>query len=134
MSHDQRCDRIKPAHRKLKLKLSVVRQCSLLRISRSSFYFQSKGESMLNFKLMRLMDEQFSQTPFYGYRQMVRWLRRQGYIVARKRVRRLMRKMGLSPIFQAPKTSLRDSTFSSGGGMYTYLLRNKILPVNGYRK
>lgn len=124
MSHSQRCDMIKPAHRKLKL--SIVRQCSLLRISRSSFYFQSKGESMLNLKLMRLIDEQFLQTPFYGSRQMARWLRRQGYTVARKRVRRLMRKMGLVPIFQAPKTSLANPD-PSDGKIYSYLLRNKII-------
>ena len=124
MSHSQRCDMIKPAHRKLKL--SIVRQCSLLRISRSSFYFQSKGESMLNLKLMRLMDEQFLQTPFYGSRQMARWLRRQGYIVARKRVRRLMRKIGLVPIFQAPKTSSANAD-PSAGKIYPYLLRNKII-------
>jgi len=64
---------------------------------------------------MRLIDEQFLQTPFYGSRQMARWLRRQGYIVARKRVRRLMQKMRLVPVFQAPKTSLANPNPSGGG-------------------
>ena len=88
-------------------KLSIVRQCELVGVSRSSFYFQSKGESPLNLQLMRLIDEQFLATPFYGSRQMVRWLRRQGYGVSRKRVMRLMRKMGLVPIYQAPRTTDR---------------------------
>ena len=65
--------------------LSIARQCDLLGISRSSFYY---------------IDEQFLETPWYGSRQMARWLRRQGYRVGRKRVVRLMRKMGLMPIYQ----------------------------------
>ena len=64
---------IEPAHPKL----SIVRQCELVNISRSSFYFEGKGECPLNLTLMRLIDEQFLQTPFYGSRQMARWLRRQ---------------------------------------------------------
>ena len=70
--------------------LSIAQQCKLLRISRSTFYYDRKGENPLNLKLMRLIDEQFLETPFYGSRQMTRWLRRQGYTVGRKRVRRLM--------------------------------------------
>jgi putative transposase len=106
---------IEPAHPKL----SIVRQCDLVSISRSSFYFEAKGESPLNLKLMRLIDEQFLQTPFYGSRQMARWLRRQGYCVGRKRVRRLMRKMGLVPIYQAPRTSRSHPHHK----VYPYLLR-----------
>ena len=70
--------------------LSITRQCRLVSIARSSFYYEGHGESPLNLRLMRLIDEQFLQTPFYGSRQMRRWLRRQGYTVSRKRVRRLM--------------------------------------------
>jgi len=92
-------------------------------VSRSSFYFQSKGESPLNLKLMRLIDEQFLTTPFYGSRQMARWLRRQGHGVSRKRVRRLMRKMGLVPIYQAPKTSRANAAHK----IYPYLLRGKTI-------
>ncbi len=100
-------------------KLSIVRQCELVGISRSSFYFESKGESPLNLKLMRLIDEQFLETPFYGSRQMARWLRRQGHGVSRKRVRRLMQKMGLVPIYQGPKTSRTNPDHR----IYPYLLR-----------
>ena len=73
MNCRKRCDMIEPDEPKL----SIVRQCELVGVSRSSFYFQSKGESLLNLKLMRMIDEQFLATPFYGSRQMVRWLRRQ---------------------------------------------------------
>ncbi len=75
-------------------RLGIARQCSLVSISRSSFYYQGKGESPLNLSLMRLIDEQFLATPWYGSRQMARHLRRLGYGVGRKRVRRLMRLMG----------------------------------------
>jgi len=101
-------------------KLSIVRQCKLVNISRSSLYFNAKGESPLNLKLMRLIDEQFLQTPYFGSRQMMRWLQRRGYRVGRKRVRRLMRKMGLTPIYQAPKTSLANPAHK----VYPYLLRD----------
>jgi putative transposase len=75
--------------------LSIARQCQLVSISRSGFYYQPSGESALNLTLMRLIDEQHMRTPFYGARQMVRHLRREGYVVSGKRVRRLMQKMGL---------------------------------------
>ena len=62
-------------------RLSIVRQCELVRISRSSFYFEGKGESLLNLQLMRVIDEQFLETPYYGSRQMTRHLRRRGYCI-----------------------------------------------------
>ncbi len=62
--------------------LSIVRQCSLLSISRSSFYYEATGENFFNLLLMRLIDEQFLQTPYYGSRQMARYLRRQGFVLA----------------------------------------------------
>ncbi len=86
-------------------RLGIARQCVLVSISRSSFYYQGKGESPLNLALMRLIDEQFLETPWYGSRQMARHLRRLGYGVGRKRIRRLMRLMGLAPIYQRPRTS-----------------------------
>jgi len=86
-------------------RLSIARQCELLSIARSSFYRSPCGESELNLTLMRLIDEQFMECPWYGSRQMARHLRRQGFGVGRKRMRRLMQKMGLAPIFQKPKTS-----------------------------
>ena len=75
-------------------RLSIVRQCRLVSVARSSFYDEGTGESPLNLRLMRVIDEQFLETPFYGSRQMTRWLRRQGDTVSRKRVRRLMRRLG----------------------------------------
>ena len=80
-------------------RLSLVRQCGLVSISRSSFYYQGKGESPLNLELMRLIDAQFLETPWYGSRQMARHLRRLGTCVGRKRVRRLMcqRRSKISP-------------------------------------
>ena len=78
--------------------LSVVRQCGLVSISRSGFYREPVGETPLNLELMRLIDAQFGETPWYGSRQMMRHLRREGFAVGRKRVRRLMARMGLAPI------------------------------------
>lgn len=99
--------------------LSVTRQCRLLQVSRSSVYYEAVGESPLNLELMRLMDEQFLETPYYGARQMARHLRRQGYRVNRKRVRRLMQLMGLTAIYQRPNTSKPHPEHE----IYPYLLR-----------
>jgi putative transposase len=85
--------------------LSVGKQCALLSISRASFYFEPKGESALNLDLMRLIDRQFLETPFYGIRQMTWHLRNDGHLVNEKRIRRLMRLMGLMPIYQKLNTS-----------------------------
>jgi len=99
--------------------LSIKTQCKLLHISRSGLYYTPKGESILNLKLMRIIDEQFMKTPFYGSRQMARHLRREGYCVSRHRVRRLMRKMGIQAIYQAPKTSVQHPAHK----IYPYALR-----------
>jgi len=101
-------------------RLSIVRQCEMFGISRSSLYYERKGESPLNLKLMRLIDEQYLKTPYFGGRQMARWLRRQGYKVGRKRTSRLMRLMGLSAIYQKPNTSKSHP----GHKVYPYLLRD----------
>ena len=101
-------------------RLSIVRQCDLVSISRASFYRQPAGESAENLALMRLIDEAFLECPWYGARQMARHLRRLGWCVGRKRVRRLMRKIGLSPIYQAPKTSAPHPQHR----IYPYLLRD----------
>ena len=84
--------------------LSLSRQCKILSISRSSFYYAATGESPENLALMRRVDALFLKYPFYGSRQMVRRLRRDGVGVGRHRVRRLMRLMGLQAIYQAPRT------------------------------
>jgi len=106
---------IEPKHPKL----SIVKQCDLVRISRSSFYYEGKGETPFNLMLMRLIDEQFLEIPYYGSRQMARHLRRQGYNVGRKRIRRLMRQMGLQAVFQRPRTSIPHPEHR----VYPYLLR-----------
>jgi len=103
--------------------VSIYRQCGLLGISRSSYYYKPVGESPLNLKLMRLIDKQFLQTLWYGSRQMARHLRREGYCVGRKRVRRLMGKMGLAPIYQKPNTSKPHPEHR----VYPYLLRNLVI-------
>ena len=103
--------------------MSLSQQCSLLSISRSSFYYTPKGESPANLALMRRIDELFLKYPFYGSRQMVRQLRREGVCVGRHRVRRLMRLMGLQAIYQAPRTSDPHPEHR----IYPYLLRNRVL-------
>ena len=100
--------------------LSLSRQCRLLSISRSSFYYAARGESPENLVLMRRIDEMFLRYPFFGSRQMVRQLRRDGVRAGRHRVRRLMRLMGLAAIYQAPKTSAPHPAHR----IYPYLLRN----------
>ena len=93
------------AERPRRPRLSIVRQCELLSLNRSGVYSRPTPESPLNLTLMRLIDEQFLETPYYGARQMARHLRRLGHAVGRKRIGRLMEKTGLSPIYQKPKTS-----------------------------
>ena len=99
--------------------LSIGKQCRLLSISRSSFYYRPKGETALNLALMRQIDEQFLETPFFGVRQMTWHLRNEGHLVNEKRIRRLMRLMGLMPIYQKPNTSKA----AKGHKTYPYLLR-----------
>jgi putative transposase len=99
--------------------LSLSRQCEVLSISRSSFYYAPMGESPATLALMRRIDELFLKYPFYGSRQMARQLRRQGVGVGRHRVRRLMRLMGLQAIYQAPRTS----TPHPAHRIYPYLLK-----------
>ena len=85
--------------------LPIVRQCTLLGVSRSSLYYRAKGASEADLSLMREMDRQYLETPFYGSRRMKVWLDRQGIPVSRKRVQRLMRVMGLRAIYRRPRTS-----------------------------
>ncbi|MCV6598301.1 MAG: IS3 family transposase [Mangrovicoccus sp.] len=99
--------------------LSIGKQCKLLSISRSSFYYTPKGETAMSLALMRQIDEQFLETPFFGVRQMTWHLRNEGHLVNEKRIRRLMRLMGLMPIYQKPNTSKA----AKGHKSYPYLLR-----------
>jgi putative transposase len=98
--------------------LSVVRQCRLLDISRSGLYYQPKGISEEDLALMKLIDRQYLVTPFYGARKIAAWLKSQGRRVNRKRVRRLMRIMGLKAIYRRPRTSKP----AVGHKIYPYLL------------
>jgi putative transposase len=86
-------------------KLSVVRQCGLVGLSRSTWYYAPVGESAEDLVLKALIDRLFLETPYFGSRKMAEMLRRQGYRVNRKRVRRLMREMGLEVIWRKPNTS-----------------------------
>jgi putative transposase len=82
--------------------ISVRRQCALLGLSRAGLYYEPRRESAENLRLMRLLDEQYIRTPYYGIRRMAAWLRTQGYQVNHKRVQRLLRLMGLEAIYQKP--------------------------------
>jgi len=103
--------------------LSVRRQCELLDINRSSFYLEPTAESEENLRLMRLIDQQFLKTPFYGSRRMTASLERSGETVNRKRVQRLMAKMGLEAIFPRPRTTIT----ATDARVYPYLLRDREL-------
>ncbi len=85
--------------------VSIRRQCALLGLNRSSWYYQPAGESEENLTLMRLIDQQYMRTPFYGWPRMTAWLQQHGYGVNGKRVRRLMCLMGLQAIYPRPQTS-----------------------------
>ncbi len=101
-------------------KVSIVRQCKLLKISRTSVYNKPQGENLGNLKLMSLIDAQYLKTPCYGSRSMVTFLRGLGYNNNRKRIQRLMRLMGLEAIYPKPKTSRPHPAHK----IYPYLLRN----------
>jgi putative transposase len=102
------------------MEIPVSRQCELLGMSRSGYYYKPQGESPLNLHLMNLIDEQYTKTPYYGVEKMTAWIERQGYKVNPKRIRKLMRKMGLEAIY--PKRNLSIS--SAEHKKYPYLLRD----------
>ncbi len=107
--------------------ISVRRQCDLIGLSRASLYYEPVEESEYNLLLMRLLDEQYTRTPFYGVLKMTAWLREQCYLVNEKRVRRLLRLMGLEAIYPKPRLSL----VAPGHQIYPYLLRGvKVERVN----
>lgn len=119
MSADRRRAMIDSGH----AQLSVARQCALVGIGRSTFYRTPARETAENLALMRLLDEQFLETPWCGARQMVRHLRRLDHAIGRKRVRRLMARMGLAPIYQRPRTTVPHPEHR----VYPYLLRNMVI-------
>jgi putative transposase len=99
--------------------LSVARQCELLGLCRASYYYRPVGESAENLELLRRLDEQYTRTPFYGVRRMTAVLRQAGYGVNPKRVRRLLRTLGLAALAPQPGTSRA----APGHRVYPYLLR-----------
>jgi len=109
---------IEPRHRKV----PVYHQCALLGLSIAAYYYQPRPTDR-HVVLMRLLDEQYTRTPFYGVPKMTAWLRRQGYRVNPKRVRRLMRLMGLCAVYPKPWTSKP----AKGHKKYPYLLRDVVV-------
>ena len=101
------------------------RQCALLGLSRAGLSYEPRRESAENLQLLRLLDEQYTRTPYYGIRRMTAWLRTQGYPVHHKRVQRLLRLMGLEAVYQKP----HPGPLVGGRQVYPYLLRG----VNGVR-
>lgn len=100
-------------------KISVTRQCQLLGLNRTSIYYRRRPESVEDGELMRLIDEQYTMTPFYGYRRMTVYLQNSGFVVNHKRVRRLMRKLGLEAIYPKPNLSKPGKDYLT----YPYLLK-----------
>jgi putative transposase len=116
-SVEQKCALINEAHPEL----SVRRQCELLGLNRSSFYYEPASESEENLHLMALIDRKYTECPFYGSRRMTVWLNRdEGHDVNRKRVVRLMRRMGIEAVGPKPRLSAADRNHK----VYPYLLRD----------
>lgn len=101
-------------------KLSISRQCNMLGVNRSTFYYHPQPVKPQILKLMRLIDEQYMKSPISGSRTMRNYLRRLGYKINRKKVQRLMRLMGLEAIYPKPKTSRPHPQHK----VYPYLLRD----------
>ena len=99
--------------------LPIDRQCELIGLNRSTYYYQSQRDDRYNQLLMRLIDEEYTRHPFYGIRRITQILKRQGHLVNHKRIARLMRRMGLEAIY--PKPNL--SKASKAHPKYPYLLR-----------
>ena len=114
---EQKRKAIEPGHKKI----TIYRQCELLSLNRSSLYYKSKGQSEYNEQLMKLIDEQFIETPFYGIDKMTKWLHLKKHYVNHKRVRRLMRQMGLEAVYPHRKRYL--SIPDKQHKIYPYLLR-----------
>src|SRR4249920_2983876 len=103
--------------------LSTVEQCLLLKVARSTLYYRPAPVSTDDLAVMRRMDELHLAWPFYGSRRMAAVLRREGWMVNRKRSKRLMRVMGLEAIYQKPNTSRSHP----GHKVYPYLLHSLVI-------
>lgn len=112
---EQRREMIEKQHPQL----SIVQQCRLLSLHRSGLYYQPCEESEENLTILRLLDEQYFKTPFYGVRKLTAWLQQKGYMINRKRVRRLMELLGWQTLYRKPNTSKADKQHR----IYPYLLK-----------
>lgn len=117
-----------PAKKKSMIKrkhpdLSVSQQCRLMRLSRSAFYYAPVGIDAVTLEMMKEIDRVFTKYPFFGSRQVAAYLRREGVVVGRHRVRRLMAKMGLEAIYRRPRTSQPHPQHL----VYPYLLRKMVI-------
>jgi putative transposase len=119
MSQTDRLKMIVRPHRQF----SIIEQCALLKVPRSTLYYKPKPVSDEELNLMRRIDEIYTKWPFYGSRRMVEELRAEGHVVNRERVRRLMRLMGIEAIYQKPNTSRKHPSHK----IYPYLLRNLVI-------
>lgn len=107
--------------------ISIERQCQLLCISRSGYYYKSKGYSDKDLEIMKIIDETYTEYPFYGTRRMAKYLQDIGYSVGRKGVRRYYRIMGLEAVYPKMNLSKRNQAHK----VYPYLLRGlKIVRPN----
>ena len=100
--------------------ISIARQCALVGLRRSSYYYRRTEPDRPDEGVMRLLDEQYTRTPFYGVPRMTAHLCRRGHLVGPKRVRRLLRQMGLEAIYPKPRLSKP----APGHRIYPYLLRS----------
>ena len=107
---------LEPEH----VELSIRKQCCLLSINRSSLYYRPVGIDDYSLMLMHELDKQYTETPFYGVLKMTQHLRSQGHQVNEKRVRRLLRQMGLEAVYPKPNLSKANP----GHKLYPYLLRD----------
>ena len=101
-------------------KLSIARQCELLGLSRSGYYYRPQEIRECDLAIMRLIDEEYTRHPFYGSRRMRDWLKNQGYPICRDHVRRLMRLMGIQAIYPKQRLSIPDKEHR----IYPYLLKD----------
>lgn len=99
--------------------LPIFRQCELVNLARSSWYYRSCRDDSYNEELMRLLDEEYTRHPFYGIGQMTNWLHSRGHPVNHKRVERLMKRIGIQAIYPKRKTSIPNREHK----VFPYLLR-----------
>ena len=106
-----------------KKQISVSKQCKVLNLEKNFLYYARKAESEENLKIMLLMDKQYFNTPFYGYRKMTVWFKNQRFKINEKRTKRLMNLMNWRTIYKEPKTTICNPEHKK----YPYLIRNLVI-------